>query len=145
MVLEALLAASLAVVIAGVLYIVVTKFYSKVEAASATKRKKIKKYYYKATVWNGQVVVSPKGISKSKAISRVKSNLYNTIDYPAQYANVIGVGRGSQIEYKEIDVKFRTNKILLIGNGINVYNGNSYLAPMQMVREQRKGNIYGKN
>lgn len=73
------------------------------------------------------------------------SNLYNTVDYPAQYANVIGVGSGSRVAYKENDTKYRTNKILLIRNGIYLFNGNSYLAPMQMVSDKRKENVYGKD
>lgn len=73
------------------------------------------------------------------------NNLFNTVDYPAQYSNVIGVGSGFKVEYKEIDVKYRTNKIFLVGNGVNMYSGNSYLAPMQMVSDKRKENIHGKN
>lgn len=72
MVLEALLAAALAVVIAGVLYIVITKFYSTVQTASKTKREKAKKLYYPAYIWNGKVAIASKAITKSKAISRVK-------------------------------------------------------------------------
>lgn len=73
------------------------------------------------------------------------SNLYNTIDYPAQYANVIGVGSGLRVTYKENDTKYRTNKILLIRKGIYLFNGNSYLAPMQMVSDKRKEKFYGKD
>lgn len=73
------------------------------------------------------------------------SNLYNTVDYPAQYANVIGVGSGLRVAYKENDTKYRTNRILLIRNGIYLFNGNSYLAPMQMVSDKRKENVYGKD
>ncbi|MDD6071449.1 MAG: hypothetical protein PUC12_11670 [Clostridiales bacterium] len=104
MVLEALLEALLAVVIAGVLYIVVTEFYSKVEAASATKRKKVKKYYYKAAVWNGQVVVSPKGISKSKAIGRVKSNL-SVYSFSSVMASAVIAQAGFLCSLPEIDAK----------------------------------------
>lgn len=42
MVLEALLYAALAVVVAGVVYIVVTKFYSTVESATAKKNRRLK-------------------------------------------------------------------------------------------------------
>lgn len=104
MVLEALLTAMLAVIIAGVLYIVVTKFYSKVQAASKTKKQKVKKYYYKAAVWKGQVVVSPKGISKSKAISRVKRNL-SVYSFTASMARAIITQAGARCSSPEIDGK----------------------------------------
>lgn len=74
MVLEALLAACLAVIIGGIVYIVATKFYSAVQAASKTKREKARKYYYAANIWKGKVVIVPKAITKSKAIARVKKN-----------------------------------------------------------------------
>lgn len=104
MVLEALLAAMLAVIIAGILYIVVTKFYSKVQTASKTKKQKVKKYYYKAAVWKGQVVVSPKGISKSKAISRVKSNL-SVYSFTSSMARAIITQAKAYCSSPEIDGK----------------------------------------
>lgn len=74
-VLEALVTAGLAIIIAGITYIVAVKVYARVQAATAEKRKKAQRYYYPATVWKGQVVISPKGIAKNKAVARVKANL----------------------------------------------------------------------
>lgn len=104
MVLEALLAAMLAVIIAGVLYITISKFYAKVQEATSTKREKVKKYYFKAAVWNGQVVVSPKAISKAKAISRVKKNL-SVYSFTSGMAKAVIVQAGCYCSKPEIDTK----------------------------------------
>lgn len=104
MLLEAMLNALLAVVIAGVLYIVVTKLYSKVEAATKTKKEKAKKYYYKAAVWKGQVVVSPVGITKSKAVSRVKNNL-SIYSFTSTMARAAITQAGYCCSVSEIDKK----------------------------------------
>lgn len=61
------------------------------------------------------------------------NNLYNSLDYPAQYTNVIGVGSDSKVIYKEKDIQCRTNNIILIDEKIHLYSGNSYLAPLQMI------------
>lgn len=61
------------------------------------------------------------------------SNLISTKDYPAQYKNVIGIGTDSRILYKDIDIKEKTNKIILFSNGIHIYTGNSYLTPVEMI------------
>lgn len=102
MILEALLAAMLAVVIAGVLYIVINKFYSQVQASTKTKKEKVKKYYYSAAIWKGQVVVSPKAISKSKAIARVKKNL-SVYSFSAKMAKAVIKQAGCYCSKPEID------------------------------------------
>lgn len=73
------------------------------------------------------------------------SNLYNTVDYPAQYSNVIGVGSNPKVAYKSSDIKYKSNKIILVNGGIYWYNGNSYLAPMQMIIDERNDNENGKD
>lgn len=104
MVLEAMVAALLAVVISEVLFIVVTKFYSKVQEAAKEKREKVKKYYFKAAIWNGQVVVAPKAISKSKAVARVKAN-QSIYSFTASMAKSIINQAGYRYSPAEIDGK----------------------------------------
>ena len=116
---------------------------------------KAKKYYYKAAVWNGQVVVSPKGISKSKAISRVKRNL-SVYSFTSSMARAIITQAGFYCSSSEIDDKRYRGHIYLWhyhkanakGHALHtlyMFNGNSYLAPMQMVSDQRKENVNGKD
>ncbi len=63
------------------------------------------------------------------------SNEISTIDYPAQYNGVIGIGSNSRIGYKDNDVCFRSNSLLLISSdGIRIYKGNSYLTPLYMLQ-----------
>ena len=77
--------------------------------------------------------------SKAIEIYASYNNLENTLDYPAQYNNVIGMGVNSQANYKPSDIIYKSNKILLIGRGLHIYKGNSYLAPMQMIIAERGG------
>lgn len=70
------------------------------------------------------------------------NNSSNTLDYPAQYSNVIGVGADSKINYKSIDVRCKTNKIILYRQGIHIYKGNSYLAPMTMINDEGGKSVY---
>lgn len=63
-------------------------------------------------------------------------------DYPAQYSNVIGVGADYKINYKSIDVRCKTNKIILYRQGIHIYKGNSYLAPMTMINDEGGKSVY---
>ena len=70
------------------------------------------------------------------------NNSSNTLDYPAQHSNVIGVGADSKINYKSIDVRCKTNKIILYRQGIHIYKGNSYLAPMTMINDEGGKSVY---
>lgn len=63
------------------------------------------------------------------------NNALNSLDYPAMYKGVIGIGSSKKINPKKDDIIFHTNKIIVIGNGINYYHGNSYLTPYIMIRE----------
>ena len=69
------------------------------------------------------------------AIYASYSNEISTIDYPAQYSGVTGIGCNSKIGYKDNDVCFRSNSLLFISpNGIRIYKGNSYLTPLYMLQ-----------
>ncbi|MCD8125245.1 MAG: hypothetical protein LUE23_09505 [Lachnospiraceae bacterium] len=102
--LEAAVTAGVAVVIGGVVYIVGTTFYEKVNTASKTKSEKAKKYYYKAHIYKGQVLISPNGISKSKAIARVQKNLC-VYSFTSSMAKQIVVQAGYRCSSAEIDAK----------------------------------------
>lgn len=56
------------------------------------------------------------------------NNLVNTYDYPAMYENVIGSGISKDIEYKDNDKKYHSNRIILFNKGVHFYKGNSFLS-----------------
>lgn len=60
------------------------------------------------------------------------NNKLNTYDYPALYENVIASGRNPKVHYKDIDIKYKNDNILLINNGFKLYKGNSYLSILSM-------------
>lgn len=62
------------------------------------------------------------------------NNIISSIDYPAQYDGVIGIGSDKRISYKENDVQFDSNCVLLISDRLYLYSGNSYLAPLYMLQ-----------
>ncbi|CDE42591.1 putative uncharacterized protein [Clostridium sp. CAG:411] len=66
------------------------------------------------------------------------NNELNTLDYPAGYKGVIGIGSSKKIKRKSNDVIFRTNRIVAFFNGIRYYEGNSYLTPYVMLRDSKK-------
>lgn len=51
--------------------------------------------------------------NKSIQLYSSYNNLLNSRDYPAMYDYVIASGNNSQINYKKIDIKYETNKIVL--------------------------------
>lgn len=61
------------------------------------------------------------------------NNKYNSFDYPAMYENVIASGCDNRINYKAIDYKYKSNKIIIWPNIIKVYTGNSYLSVLSML------------
>lgn len=61
-------------------------------------------------------------------------NNISSIDYPAQYDGVVGIGSDKRISYKENDVHFDSNDVLLISEHLYLYSGNSYLAPLHMLQ-----------
>lgn len=57
------------------------------------------------------------------------NNLYNSVaDFPAMYDNVIASGSDSRINYREQDHYYKSNQILVCGEKITKYVGNSYLS-----------------
>ena len=56
------------------------------------------------------------------------NNLINSIDYPAMYKEVYGSGKKVDIEYKDKDYTYFTNKVIIFPNITKVYEGNSYLS-----------------
>ena len=66
------------------------------------------------------------------------NNTPNTFDYPAQYTDVIGVGSNPEIAYKNVDIKYRSSKVIIINHGIFFFDGNSYLAPLQLINDIRR-------
>lgn len=66
------------------------------------------------------------------------NNELNTLDYPAKYMDVIGVGASKKIEKKKEDIIVKSNKIILISDGLKFYNGNSFLTPYIMLHDTIK-------
>jgi len=62
------------------------------------------------------------------------NNRLNSSDYPAMYDTVIGSGSDNKVKYKRIDVKYKSNKIIILHNGIHYYKGNSFLSLLSMLR-----------
>lgn len=62
------------------------------------------------------------------------NNKLNSYDYPAMYAGVYGSGSNKKISYKDIDINYCSNDILVINNGIKVYYGNSFLSVLTMLK-----------
>lgn len=61
------------------------------------------------------------------------NNLTNSRDYPAMYKNVISSGISKNINFKDIDVKYRNNNIIVSSEPFKVYKGNSYLSLLTMI------------
>ena len=61
------------------------------------------------------------------------SNLKNSIDYPAMYEDVVGSGFWEKIPYKENDVVYESNEIIICNHKIRYYNGTSYLSLYTMI------------
>lgn len=57
----------------------------------------------------------------------------NSLDYPAMYEGVIGSGYDERISYKEGDIKYDKNKVVIVPRLYEVYEGNSYLSPLAMM------------
>lgn len=61
------------------------------------------------------------------------NNEKNTLDYPAMYEYVRGIGLKGQAR-KQSDIEFKNNKVIVLGNkGIGYYAGNSFLSPLAMI------------
>ena len=60
----------------------------------------------------------------------LNSNKLNSLaDYPAMYSGVIASGSDNKIKYKDIDMHYDSNKIILINkNGLKFFEGNSFLS-----------------
>lgn len=52
------------------------------------------------------------------------------------HSNVIASGSNKKIEYKEIDVHYNSNKIVVLNkNGLEFFEGNSFLSLYTMLKE----------
>lgn len=49
------------------------------------------------------------------------------------YEGVIGSGYDERISYKEGDIKYDKNKVVIVPRLYEVYEGNSYLSPLTMM------------
>lgn len=63
------------------------------------------------------------------------NNLENSYDYPAMYENVYGCGKKGKIKTKENDYMYTSNKIVLLNDIKNKYEGNSYLTIYTSIKE----------
>lgn len=56
------------------------------------------------------------------------NNYENTYDYPAMYNNVYGVGLLTESNKNEIDIIYKSNRVIIMNKGINYYEGNSFIS-----------------
>ena len=61
------------------------------------------------------------------------NNRINSYDYPAMYPKVYASGTDSRINYKDIDIKYKNNNIIILPNVFKIYHGNSYLSIISML------------
>lgn len=64
------------------------------------------------------------------------NNEDNSLDYPAMYEQVVASGSSQNIEYKENDRKYITNRILLWNQGVHYFEGNSFLSLETLLGKQ---------
>lgn len=62
------------------------------------------------------------------------NNKFNSYDYPAMYPGVYASGSSRKISYKDKDINYCSNNILVINNGIKAYHGNSFLSVISMLK-----------
>ncbi len=62
------------------------------------------------------------------------NNKLHSYDYPAMYNGVFASGSDSRIKYKDNDFRYNSNRIILLTNGFHIYNGNSYLSVLSMLK-----------
>jgi hypothetical protein len=63
------------------------------------------------------------------------NNKINSLDYPAMYEGVYASGSDSRIKYKDLDFKYTSNRILILSNVFKIFNGNSYLSVLSMLKK----------
>lgn len=63
------------------------------------------------------------------------NNLENTFDYPAMYNNVIASGKRSAIVFKDCDINYRTNNIIIVNKKTYIYKGNSFLSLLTVLND----------
>ncbi len=66
------------------------------------------------------------------------NNNINSYDYPAMYSNVVASGKKSPIKFKDIDYSYASSNIIYIGSGVKLYEGNSYLSVLTLIRKSTK-------
>ncbi|WOO35743.1 hypothetical protein R2R35_18355 [Anaerocolumna sp. AGMB13020] len=66
------------------------------------------------------------------------NNNINSYDYPAMYSNVVASGKKSTIKFKDIDYSYASSNIIYIGTGVKLYEGNSYLSVLTLIRKSTK-------
>lgn len=64
------------------------------------------------------------------------NNRISTFDYPAGYENVIGSGIDSRINWGKNDIRYHSNKIIILPS-FKIYEGNSYLSLLSLMKEMR--------
>lgn len=64
------------------------------------------------------------------------NNEDNSLDYPAMYEQVVASGSSQNIEYKENDRRYTSNRILLWNRGIHYFEGNSFLSLETLLGKQ---------
>lgn len=61
------------------------------------------------------------------------NNKINTFDFPAKYFGTVSSGANNNMDYKENDVKYRSNRIIVINKRVRYYKGNSFLSITTML------------
>lgn len=62
------------------------------------------------------------------------NNVLQSFDYPAMYEGVKGVGKETRIEYKDGDISYKKNCVIVL-NKIEIFYGNSFLSLIEALKE----------
>ncbi len=65
------------------------------------------------------------------------NKLNSFADYPSMYSGVVASGSDKNIEYKDIDVHYNSNKVVVLSeSGLELFEGNSFLSLYTMLKEE---------
>lgn len=73
-----------------------------------------------------------------KKIYASYNNELSSLDYPAMYEGVIGVGIKQNVNFKKEDVFYNSNRIIIKDKWNTIYSGNSYLSLIESIKEESR-------
>lgn len=64
------------------------------------------------------------------------NKLNSLADYPSMYSDVVASGSNKKIKYKDIDIHYLSNKIIVLNKDLEFFEGNSFLSLYTMLKEE---------